>query len=74
MAVTVTLLGVAIAAFSIAMWAKRAATSKPVDVWSAGTESESDDDPAQSRAKKSVAWATIASISCGGCGGCGCGG
>lgn len=41
------------------------------DVWSAGAGP----DPAQSRAKKSVAWLAIGSAGgCGGCGGCGCGG
>ncbi len=55
----------------------RAAGQGNVDiVWSAGA----DPDPAQSRAKKSVAWVAIGTVSCGGgcgggCGGCGgCGG
>ena len=41
------------------------------DVWSAGA----DPDPAESRAKKTVAWVAIETVGgCGGCGGCGCGG
>jgi hypothetical protein len=72
MVVTIIMLGVAFAAFGVAIRCGRAAKAEPDDVWSAGTEPESNS--AQSRAKKAVAWGTIAAISCGGCGGCGCGG
>ena len=50
----------------------RNAARRSDDVWSAGAVA----DPAQSRAKKAVAWVAIGSVDggCGGCGGCGCGG
>lgn len=48
---------------------KQSARRCPDDVWSAGA----DPDPAQSRAKKTVARVTLGAVGggCGGCGGCG---
>ena len=49
----------------------RSKVSGSDDIWSAGA----DPDPAQSRAKKTVAWVAVGAVGgCGGCGGCGCGG
>jgi hypothetical protein len=71
--IAVIALGVALAVLGISLWRARTRAARAFDdVWSAGT----DPDPAQSRAKKSVAGVAVGTVGggCGGCGGCGCGG